>query len=106
MNYDEFRRNLAFALVTVELAHDTSIELREGDADILILLSGGEVLLQNERLFNIAVAALPSGSANRSSNSTPDKTTEPLVLRLAEGSVPNLAFQTNGSLPQFSTVQV
>lgn len=58
-NYRIFRANLAAPLVTVELSFDGRFELADGDADILIQLSGGAVLWQKERLLNLAVKAVP-----------------------------------------------
>ena len=63
-NYDRFRKHLAVPLVTVELSFDGRFELDEGDADILIRVSGGAVLWQKERLLNFALSRLPSGVDN------------------------------------------
>jgi hypothetical protein len=53
-NYRLFRANLRIPLVAVELSFDGRFELSEGDADILIQMSGGAVLWQKERLLNVA----------------------------------------------------
>ena len=63
-NYRTFRANLAVPLVTVELSFDGRFELTDGDADILIQLSGGAVLWQKERLFNIAIQSVPQHAKN------------------------------------------
>jgi hypothetical protein len=44
----------------LELSFDGRFELTNDDADILIELSGGAVLWQKERLFNLAIKAVPS----------------------------------------------
>jgi hypothetical protein len=59
-NYRIFRANLAVPLVVVELSFDGRFELTDGDADILIQLSGGAVLWQKERLLNLAIKAVPA----------------------------------------------
>jgi hypothetical protein len=59
-NYRIFRQSLAVPLVTVEWSRDGIYELQSGDADILIQISGGDVLWQKERLLNMALAAVPS----------------------------------------------
>jgi hypothetical protein len=58
-NYRIFRKNLITPLVTVELSFDGKFELTEGDADILIQISGGAVLWQKERLLNVAIKSVP-----------------------------------------------
>ena len=58
-NYRLFRANLRIPLVAVELSFDGRFELSEGDADILIQMSGGAVLWQKERLLNVALHAVP-----------------------------------------------
>ena len=63
-NYRIFRSNLHIPLVTVELSFDGQFELTEGDADVLIQLSGGAVLWQKERLLNIALESIPSDVKN------------------------------------------
>ena len=63
-NYRIFRANLAVPLVAVELSFDDRFELTDGDADILIQLSGGAILWQKERLLNLALKAVPSEVRN------------------------------------------
>lgn len=58
-NYRFFRARLQVPLVAVELSFDGRFELSEGDADILIQISGGAVLWQKERLLNVALQAVP-----------------------------------------------
>src|SRR5215203_77291 len=60
-NYRLFREHLPLPLITVELSFGANdFDLREGEADILIQLRGGDVLWQKERLLNVALRALPS----------------------------------------------
>jgi hypothetical protein len=63
-NFERFRAGMARAglpLLTVELAFgDAPFQLREGDADKLVSLRGGDVLWQKERLLNVGVRALPA----------------------------------------------
>jgi len=60
-NYHVFRKHLAAPLVTVELAFDgAAFELSRDDAEVLIQVSGGDIMWQKERLLNIAVQNLPS----------------------------------------------
>jgi hypothetical protein len=59
-NYRQFRDQLKLPLLTVELAFERGFELGESDADILVSLSGGDVMWQKERLLNLAVRALPA----------------------------------------------
>jgi len=58
-NYREFRRRLQVPLVAVELSFNGVFDLKPGDADILIQISGGSILWQKERLLNLALQALP-----------------------------------------------
>lgn len=58
-NYRAFRKHLAAPLVAVELSFTGRFELRPGDADILVQLTGGDVLWQKERLLNVALRHLP-----------------------------------------------
>ena len=58
-NYRHFRKHLGVPLVAVELSFDGNFELTEGDAEILIQLTGGDVMWQKERLLNLALEALP-----------------------------------------------
>jgi hypothetical protein len=59
-NYRIFRKNLTIPLLAVELSFDGKFELTEGDADILIQISGGAILWQKERLLNLAIKSVPS----------------------------------------------
>ena len=43
----------------MELALNGRFDLRDGDADVLIQVSGGSLLWQKERLLNVALSALP-----------------------------------------------
>ena len=58
-NYRIFRANLGVPVVTVELSFDGRFELEQGDADILVQISGGAVLWQKERLLNLALKSVP-----------------------------------------------
>jgi len=58
-NYRLFRERLEVPLVAIELAFDADFELREGDAEMLIRMRGGDVLWQKERLLNLALQVLP-----------------------------------------------
>jgi hypothetical protein len=60
LNYRTFRSRLAVPLVTVELARDRSrFQLQPDDADVLVQVTGEDLLWQKERLLNVALAALP-----------------------------------------------
>jgi hypothetical protein len=59
VNYRKFRKYLTVPLVAVELSFDGRFELKPGDADVLVQLTGGAVLWQKERLLNIAMRHLP-----------------------------------------------
>ncbi|MCB1501417.1 MAG: hypothetical protein KDK07_16805 [Bauldia sp.] len=58
-NYRVFRERLGVPLLTVELSFGGPFELNQDDADILVQRRGGDVMWQKERLFNIALSALP-----------------------------------------------
>ena len=59
-NYRIFRSRLRAPLLCVELAFDgRPFELKEGDADILVQLRGGDIMWQKERLLNLGVQHLP-----------------------------------------------
>lgn len=58
--YGVFRERLNVPLVAVELAYGTDFELDAGDAEILVRLRGRDVLVQKERLLNLALRALPA----------------------------------------------
>ena len=64
VNYRAFRSQLRIPLVAVELSFDGQFELAQGDADILVQISGGAVLWQKERLLNIAVKSVPPDVEN------------------------------------------
>jgi len=51
---------LSVPLLTVEHVRDNCPELGEGDADILVRVTGGDTMWQKERLLNLALDALPS----------------------------------------------
>lgn len=59
MNYQLFKYRLDIPLLTIELSTDHSFDLSEGDADILLKISEGDVMWQKERLFNLALNHLP-----------------------------------------------
>ena len=59
-NYHVFRKFLTGSLLTVEWSPTGEFQLQKNDADILIQLSGGDVMWQKERLLNIALQNLPS----------------------------------------------
>jgi len=59
-NYRLFRSRLNVPLVTVELSFTGKFELQDTDAEILIQISGGDVMWQKERLLNIALGVLPT----------------------------------------------
>jgi hypothetical protein len=58
-NYRTFRSRLNVPLLTVELSFADGFELQPTDAEILLQISGGDVMWQKERLLNLALAALP-----------------------------------------------
>lgn len=58
-NYRRFRRALAVPLIAVELGYHDQFELTAADADILIRVTGTDMLWQKERLLNLALAHLP-----------------------------------------------
>ncbi len=59
-NYHHFRQHLDAPLLTVELSHNGQFELGPGDADLLVQITGPDVMWQKERLLNVALKALPS----------------------------------------------
>lgn len=59
-NYRIFRENLASPLAVVELSLNRKFELSKSDAEIVVQISGGDVLWQKERLLNVALGSLPS----------------------------------------------
>jgi hypothetical protein len=64
VNYRTFRAQLSIPLVTVELSFDGAFELRDGDADVLVQVSGGSILWQKERLLNIGLDHIPRACRN------------------------------------------
>ncbi len=70
-NYHRFRSRLNVPLVAVELSFTGRFELRDSDAEILIQISGADVMWQKERLLNIALGAQqPSATSWRGSIAT------------------------------------
>jgi len=59
-NYHCFRSNLSAPLLAVEWNPDGEFELKEGDADILMQLGGGDLMWQKERMMGIALESLPA----------------------------------------------
>jgi hypothetical protein len=59
-NYQVFRQHLQVPLLTVELSFTGALELRQGDADLLIQICAGDVMWQKERLLNVAIESLPA----------------------------------------------
>lgn len=59
-NYRAFRRWLKMPLLTVEWHPTGKFSLTPDDADILVQLSGGDMMWQKERLLNIGFSRLPS----------------------------------------------
>lgn len=60
-NHRCMRRHLPIPLLTVEWSPTGAFELEAGrDADVLVQVSGGDVLWQKERLLNVGFAALPA----------------------------------------------
>ena len=63
-NYRLFSRALNVPLVTVEWSLDGNFELTDNDADILVQVSGGDLLWQKERLLNLGLEHLPADCTN------------------------------------------
>ena len=59
-NYHTFKENLNLPLITVEWAPDSIYEISHSDTDLLVQLSGGDLMWQKERLLNIALNKLPN----------------------------------------------
>lgn len=57
--YRIFRRSLGVPLLTVEHGSRNGLDLGDGDAEILVQVSGGDTMWQKERLLNLALDALP-----------------------------------------------
>lgn len=58
-NFRAFRARLGVPLVAVELVYGDAGALTPADADVLVRVSGQDVLWQKERLLNVGLAALP-----------------------------------------------
>jgi len=58
-NYQIFKQTVEIPLVTVELSFTGEFQLTENDCDILVQISGGDVMFQKERLLNIALSHVP-----------------------------------------------
>jgi hypothetical protein len=58
-NYRTFRSRLEIPLVAIELSYDGTFQLGRGDADVLVQITGRDVLWQKERLLNVALKAIP-----------------------------------------------
>lgn len=58
-NYHCFKRHLSVPLLTLEWHPDRRFQLKNDDADILLQVSGGDLMWQKERLLTMAIAALP-----------------------------------------------
>lgn len=58
-NFRTFRAHLGVPLIAVELSFDGRFELREGEAEVLVQLTGGDVMWQKERLLNVGLRHLP-----------------------------------------------
>ena len=55
-NYDVFRRELDLPLVAVEWSPEGRFELGDDAAELLVRVSGGDLLWQKERLLNLGMA--------------------------------------------------
>lgn len=58
-NFDCFRRHLSVPLLAIEWNPDGMFELNREDADIVLQVSGGDLMWQKERLLNLAAQSLP-----------------------------------------------
>jgi len=58
-NFHCFRRHFTAPLLAVEWHPNHRFQLKNGDADVLLQVGGGDFMWQKERLLRIAVAALP-----------------------------------------------
>jgi hypothetical protein len=63
-NYQIFRQHLQFPLIAVELGYDGRFDLKQGDAEVLLQLTGGDIMWQKERLLNLALEVLPTSCKN------------------------------------------
>jgi hypothetical protein len=59
-NYRHFRQALRIPLVAVELGYDGRFDLTPQDADVLLQFPAADVMWQKERLFNLALQAVPA----------------------------------------------
>ncbi|WP_048438941.1 hypothetical protein [Caenimonas sp. SL110] len=57
-NYHVFRENLGVPLVTVEWSRDGRFDLAHDDADIMVRVTGGDLMWQKERLLNVGLARI------------------------------------------------
>jgi hypothetical protein len=58
--YRVFRQALEVPLLTVEHSTKNNLELSTADAEILLQVTGGDIMWQKERLLNLALDKLPS----------------------------------------------
>ncbi len=58
-NYRRFRRALRIPLVAVELGYDGRFDLTPDDAEVLLQFPAADVMWQKERLYNLALQAVP-----------------------------------------------
>lgn len=61
-NFRTFRAALRVPLIAVELSYGADYELGDADAEVLIRRRGRDVLWQKERLLNLALEHVPSGT--------------------------------------------
>jgi len=58
-NYGIFRANLRYPLATVEMSLNGRFALLKRDAEIVLQITGGDMLWQKERLLNLVLRSLP-----------------------------------------------
>lgn len=58
-NFDVFRRHLRLPLLAMEWSPAGEFELARGDAEVLVQVTGGDILWQKERLLSLALEHLP-----------------------------------------------
>lgn len=58
-NFRAFRDALSTPLLTIEWNPDGRFQLQQDDSDILLQVSGGDLMWQKERLIELAIEALP-----------------------------------------------
>jgi hypothetical protein len=63
-NFQIFRQHLQFPLIAVELGYGDGFDLKSDDAEILLQLTGGDIMWQKERLLNLALEALPKSCSS------------------------------------------